>query len=738
MYSRIVRTLIVGPVLLGAAHGARSQEADNAAGTVRVLEEVVVSATRRERDVQDVSLSVTALSGDMVRDFGFENGVQVSDMVPNFAVQQQWGPGSPPYMSIRGVSYADFEFVNEMSVGTYIDEVFQAHMGTVGNQLFDLERVEVLRGPQGTLFGRNTTGGLVHYLSRKPTEETEGYLEAQVGSFDQRIVEGALGGALSDRLRARVAFKHNEDDGIRSNWGVDGSRFGKTDAQSVRAIIQYDATPDLRFEANVHASDADSTFAGYAFFGNLDLETGATCSAADVLNSRCGNEVGFVDPSPSAEHVYSRHDEFANEADGLGGYLKVDWSTAWGDFTSITAYEEVDMFLQQDFTGTHVAAQFWDTLYLSEVEQLSQEFRLEGSTDRLDWLLGAYYYTDERWAFTEVFLNDFSLQNADKTVETESFALFGHGEYALSEEWTLAAGVRVTDETRELTEFKTNNFFGSFDFSQPQIDVSSTEVTGRAALEWRPREATMYYLQYSRGFKSGGFNTSSSITDPALIGPVDPEVVDAFELGTKATLLGGRLRLNGSIFYMDFEGLQANAGERDPDSGTPVIRFLNLGQADIYGAELELMAVAGNWEFSLGGGLLDSEISTADTITVNGVSIDGNELSTAPASNFNGAIRYRLPAGQVGELVFQADGRYQSSMFFGPDNSAYEEQDAYGVFNLRVGWTSTGGDLTAQLFVENAGDEDYATTMFQAAGFPVSYHALGAPRRVGFRLGLEF
>ncbi len=202
--------------VFGAAALAQSQSDVSDRPTI---EEIIVTASKREESLQDVSVSVTAFSGDSIESLGFENGLDVSTQVPNFTFTSLLGPSGPPFLTIRGITSIDFSFINEPSVGTYIDEVYQGLNAAVTGQIFDLERIEVLRGPQGTLFGRNTTGGLIHFVSRKPTDEFNGYASVQIGQNSQVILEGAVGGPISDDVRGRIAFKSNTDDGYQKNLG---------------------------------------------------------------------------------------------------------------------------------------------------------------------------------------------------------------------------------------------------------------------------------------------------------------------------------------------------------------------------------------------------------------------------------------------------------------------------------------------------------------------------------------
>ena len=270
-----------------------------------ILEEVVVTAQKREQSLQDVSLSVTAFSGEMIEDLGFQEATSIVAQSPNVLFRTT---GPLPTFTIRGVTLIDVGDGNEPPVGFYIDEVYRGTAAGQGNQLYDLERVEVLRGPQGTLFGRNTTGGLIHFITRKPTEEFEANFNFQYGSFDQRIVDGAISGAFSDKVRARVSFKYNEDDGWQDNVS-NGADFAVTDTIAGRAQLEVDVTGDLTALFSVSASEQNNSHAGYAYAGLFDPTTFGTCTLNAVNSGQCINAFGVNDPDPDPEHIFSDETE---------------------------------------------------------------------------------------------------------------------------------------------------------------------------------------------------------------------------------------------------------------------------------------------------------------------------------------------------------------------------------------------------------------------------------------------
>jgi len=753
------------------------------------IEEIIVTASKREESLQDVSVSVTAFSGDSIESLGFENGLDVSAQVPNFTFTSLLGPSGPPFLTIRGITSIDFSFINEPSVGTYVDEVYQGANASVTGQIFDLERIEVLRGPQGTLFGRNTTGGLVHFVSRKPSDEFNGYASVQIGQNSQVIVEGAAGGPISDDVRGRIAFKSNTDDGYQKNLNPDfnDSRWGKTDVQSLRATLQIDLNDDWMAEANLKHAESNGTASMYRFSGLFStdeiptsafqaevaaaqdaaeaaLPPGATadeiddardaaegsayasraCGVEAFLNDRCFNGAGASVFDAKADEGLSVFHSIPQEYNAFGGYLKFTGDLGWADFVSISAFEEYDDLVGQDFEAHTEAVGYLNTVKFFESEQFSQEFRLSGGDEGLRWVAGAYYYTDEKDANLLIYLgpDQINFIAYDAATETESLAAFGELNFALADNLRGIVGARITQEERVMTRYdRGSNFSGdpkggsysSRSFFDQIGDIDETEFTWRGSLEWTPTDDALYYAQVSTGYKSGAWSVSASgSTTVAATGPADSERVTSYELGGKTEWFDNRLRANLAVFYQDFEDLQAQVTIPDPGSvvGSTNVYF-NAGSADIYGLELELTYVPhDSWEFVFGLGTLDSELKSIAE------ELDGGELAT-PAWMANYAIRYFHDLGDRGHLTAQLDGFYQDDTFLGADNNPYEVQEAHSVANLRLTWDSPSERYSVQGFVENAGDEEYVNYALQstpagASGF--GFRTSGLPRAWGVRV----
>jgi iron complex outermembrane receptor protein len=732
--------LAVLPFVLNPLAAAAQGAGQRASGSA--LEEVVVTATRRAEKLQDVAISVSAISAEMLEKQGFQDILQLTQQVPNFSSQSLFGPSGSPFLNIRGISFIDFTDANESSIGLYVDDVYYGAQGAAAGQLFDVERIEVLRGPQGTLFGRNTTGGLVHYISKKPGRDVEAHASVQVGSYGQRIVEGAFSTPITDTLAVRIAAKSNKDDGTQENR-VTGTDWGKTDVQAARLTAVLDVTDRLTATLGLNYADSDSTMVGYALFGNRvpTAPYTARCSVPQVLASQCANRDGLRDPNPDPNYIYSEAASLPNTYTSSGGYLNLGWDLGFAQLTSVTGYQEYKRYTHQDIDASDNSIDQLG-IYRSNMEQFSQELRLNGETDLLRWVTGLYYYDDNRHRSSIYAINQVPTQNGPADLFTESWAAFAQGDFRLSDTFTLVAGVRYTDETRELENLRNYNQAGASilrDLNGNVIqsysdDLGTTATTYKLSLEWRPLEDILGYLQYSTGFKSGGFNPSLA-TSPRTVGPVGEETLDAYELGVKTTLADGRLRLNGAVFYYDFNDYQALAGTSA--GGVPVVLFINAGDAKVLGSEVEATWLPiDNLELSLGAGSLDTEFSAPPSVTIDGRPLDGKELPSAPGYNVNGSALYRHAIGEFGELSYQASFKYQDDVWLGPDNNPAETQEAYGTWNFRIAWVSPENRYRLEAFVDNAFDEEYFIQRFESASafFDSAYGVWGRPRTSGVKL----
>ncbi len=721
-----------------------------------VLEEVVVTAQKREENLQDVPVSVTAFTGDATRALGFTNSVDIAAQTPALNIGTPVGEGNNPSLVLRGVGLNDFNDNNESPVAMYRDDVYISAMAGQTFQMFDLQRVEVLRGPQGTLYGRNATGGLVHFISNKPTEEFNGYADLTLAQYNQIKFEGAVGGALGSNLQGRVAIASNQHDGYVDNRiGPDANESGST---AGRVLLNIDASDKVSVLLNAHGG------------------------SSDVVSPKYQHEVTSGGPVDFYGYADTDNDNFAGDydrkgvlnIDTSGASATVNWDADSFVFTSITGVENLDKKHQEDTDMGPLPG--IEPTFQSDAEQFSQEFRLNGSTDRSKWVAGLYYFTsdvkgqldlDVRYPgsvladpallgfdpSTDVatfgpgscspdfpalecvypFLN----YDVDYKQETTSTALFGQWDYDLTESNTLTVGLRYTTEERKMDYFNAASLplvavaYDAMDFTPGTVGslskIDNDNVSGTLGVDHRFDDNTMIFAKVSRGFKSGGFNAGFlDVTDglTAEDVPYDEEILTSYEVGTKLTFPDSATRLNATLFYYDYNDFQAL-------SFSGLSQFITNSDATVYGLDAELFSspVEG-LDVVLGLSLLHTnvdEIFDRNTSTT----IKDREMVLAPEVSANGLVRYAWPQWG-GSVAVQADFNYQGEHFFDITNSDLAKESAYTVWNARTSYTTSDERTEVALFIKNLTDEEYRVYTFDftnIGGFNQQFFA--PPRWIG-------
>ena len=725
----------------------------NAEESFSGIEEILVTATKRTQSLQDVSVSMTALSGDKIDAFGFEDTRDIFSQIPN--VSSSEGSYSAD-ITIRGNSTLNPTLVGEDNVALYFDEVYRPAAFYGGGVMMDVERAEVLRGPQGTLFGRNSTAGLVHFISRKPTEEQEGYLNFEYGSYGTNIVETAISGPISDQVRGRLALKYHQDDGFQDNQGPAGGKLGVTDRIMGRAHLDIDINDDMNLLLSLEASDADDIGKAFNYWGlydsgTYDPETGfyKLCDAKRALASQCvggGAAYGLPewnDPNPDVTKPYTEHDPSA----GDGRYTletetviaKLTWQLNNDmELVSITALDSIDRYFNTDEDASAVgvfggAAQYDDT-YTVDGDQFSQEFHLSGGDEGRNWLVGLFYLDDDRGSTSSVAGYEWGEGNPDTiaNIDTKSYAVFGEINRSLSDTLSLVAGFRYTDEEKEV-QITTQGLSGA-------DRLTDENLSGKLGLEWRPRDEMMIYTNLSTGFRSGNFNSDLFFGDLSALTSVDSEEVTAFELGSKSTLMDGRLQLNAALFYQEISDKQGIT--YDSNLAAPVSRLISLGDADIYGVELELLAVpTDNLELSLGIGWFDGEIKADPgyivyTAAGDELTLDGSELGS-PDLMVNGVASYNIPLNDGAVVTLQTDFSYHSEGV-GTGGNEYNYSEAKTLVNARVFWVSASEKWEVQAYVKNVFETEYIDNTYGIADLDFVYGNMGMPRWAGVKVGMNF
>ena len=647
-----------------------------------VLEEIVVTAQKREQNIQDVGISMTAFSGDQVEALGMTNTTEIIQQVPGLDMVA-WSPTLTAF-NIRGVSQNSFTDNLEGPVAVYIDDAYVASMNGINAQMFDMERVEVLRGPQGTLFGRNATGGVIQYVTRRADdEELNGYVKATGGDFGLFAVEGAVGGSFSDSARFRLSLRSEESDGyIESEPFPEGNPFpnsngnlGGVDGYAIRAALQFDlsdsGTLDLLYK---FSKDEDVPTGGYSFLpyaSNTDPAVyippefeafvtgviGAPAAATPDIFF-CQSQLDCFTPVDTAGRTVFEGDHpepWENYAD-YAGFMDRDihnftadleWSFENGiQMTSITNWSNIDKFYTEDGDGIPVPIIEFTTV--ADFTQFSEELRFSGEGDNMKWQAGLFYMDIDMDAdvltggaptagvAAGLGLNPATLTNPavaqDYTLESRNVSVFGQVEFDLSDALTLIAGARWSRDDKEL-DFVTNFqspadgiFIGGIvdinaDAAAAGVDVDEVEYDDFAArlqLDWRVNDSTLAFVSFNRGIKGGNFAPSASVTIDRI--RHDEETLHAFEAGIKTEFADGRVRFNATAFYYDYDDYQAFTFLE----GVPSV---TNAQAKNTGAEFELiMLPTENWDIVLGLSLQDSEVDdvrmTGSQVTPVGFTVD--------------------------------------------------------------------------------------------------------------------
>jgi iron complex outermembrane receptor protein len=739
-----VRNLVVGLVVsFVAAQGASAQEQS------RVLEEVIVTAQKREQSLQDVSLSITTFTGTEIRELGFTNAQDIAQQTPGLRYNLNANDDVSMTFSLRGIGLDDFSAFNEAPVAIYFDEVYQATLAGNNGQLYDVQRVEVLKGPQGTLYGRNTTGGVVHFVSRRPTDEFEAYIDASVGEYWFRRVEGALSGPLNDWLKARFSAVYSDHDGYSDARfpGVDDNGSGGEYGFRLQLLAALNDRVDALL--STYYADADISPTPYEHGTVTFLPDGITdvFLPPDQPNPLCPGIPG----ADCLGYQDRDGDPFAQENDRpkrtdlekFGATLTINWQLANSTLTSITAYQEVEKLYQEDSDAGPIDGIKVDDPVDSE--QWTQELRLSGGTEPFRWTTGFYYFdrvvdSGPRVDLTGVgFITGRALVHDD----IESWALFGQSEYDFTSKWAGILGLRYTEETRrfDLQAIDETGLAVLFGFPpNPIIDFreetvgdlavhDDESVSARVGLNWRPTEQWLIYASVSRGIKGAGFNQ-----DPGLNGPRDPttipfdkEVLTAYEAGFKSMLLDRRVRLNAAVFYYDYDDFQAFSFE-------DLLNKITNQDAEIYGVEAELQANPWEgWDFRFGVGLLDTEVkglTRQNFFTGETVALGDREMQLAPEVELNGVARYEWPFWN-GSLAIQGDFTYRSKYFLEIDNNPSSTEDGYVVGNARLSYTDRSDRYSVALWVKNITDKEYRTFNGPITSNGYTLQQFGRPRWVG-------
>jgi iron complex outermembrane receptor protein len=737
------------------------------------LEEVTVTAQKREQKQEDVGISVTALGGEQVRELGMRALTDVAAQTPSLSVAAPLGSSGNQNFTLRGVGLNDFSEHNESPVAAYQDGVYQATIAGINAALFDVDRIEVLRGPQGTLYGRNSTGGLVQFFSKQPTTDYQGFADFDYGSYSEKRFEGAIGGPITDSLLFRVSglYDHNNGWGYSTQPGVKASN--GLDQSAGRVMLKWLAASDLSFLLNVHASTNHATGPAYTPLSTMYAPDGVTQIATppDVINPTCGNVFGLTGPGQDcfgyrdahrSPWVFDNNRQSFQDLDTNGVSLTVDARVAGIDLVSISAYERVHKFYGEDTDGGPFPA--LAVTNPVESKQLSQEIRASARAGQWFWTAGLYYFYRDISAGSDTDVSGFGFVDDDfnDQLRSKSAAAFGQLEYAITDQLTLIGGLRYSHEdqsfrllsvdrtgltpvflgisTDPIPNYNVFPFTGGATADSTPYRDSRTDnlVTYRGEIDWKPVDEFLTYASVSKGTKSAGWN--GAIDGSGLLGastPQDmaygPENLLAYELGLKQ-FQRGLYRLNASVFYYDYKNFQA-------------FTFSGLTQqianrpASVQGAEFELrMTPESHFDLTLGGSYLSTRVKDVTNAVVGSDELltGSRHMVLAPTWSFNGIARYHFDIAGNREVALQMDTRYTGKQYFDLNNDPIATEKGHAVTNASISLTDPGTHLHASVWVKNLTNREYRLYAIPVTSLGFEQQMYGAPRWYGVTVGYQF
>jgi iron complex outermembrane receptor protein len=701
------------------------------------LEEVVVTAQRRVESAQNVGIAMSVLSGASLAEKSVAYVNDLQNAVPNLQVEPAFG-SSQPQFRLRGVGFIDYTSNNTSPVGVSLDGVAFALPIQTQGQLFDIDRVEVLRGPQGTLYGRNTTGGEINFISNRPTAETHGGFSLEYGSHNQVNAEGFISGTIADGLLGRLAVA-TEQGGAWQRNRVTGQSLGDKDKVAVRGQLQWDPSDALDFRLGVHWAQDKSDEQGLYLLQSYTPGSGPPSIPADTsryatgwaLNPAFAKLIGISAASKPGLDNSNNGIDLTGNADF--GAVKL---------TSISAYNKLIRREYADWDAT----QFDDSdEYLnSDLNVFSQELRLSASSGRFDWVAGVFYSNED---LRENFYSDLTDRLGGIAVTTyeqvaNSVGVFAQGNYQFTDTLKATLGVREDHESRELKGL--NTAFVPF---SPSLTggalggvITSNLPSGKAELDYKPFADTLIYGSISRGVKSGGFTAHNTVTAPAA-DPFQPEKLTAYEIGVKSDLTH-TLRIDASVFYYRYKDQQILGKVFDDVSQSFIGRFVNANSR-ISGGEIDLewrpisgasiTQYAGFAEGYYTSKLLDVPLDpTLPPVDYNG------RPESFPKWSYGGDVSYSWVIGAfslTAETNYSFHDTYSQFFLLGSNDFTIPK---YWLANANLSFApASGGPWTVTLWGRNIFDKSYDLTRnFFLQTSEVA--AAGEPTTIGIRLNYKY
>ncbi len=715
-----------------------------------MLEEVIVTAQKREQSLQDVPVAVTAFTGERLEESGVRDFFEVSNIDPALIVGKSQTSTTSTF-SIRGVFTSSQNFGLESSVGLYVDGVYRARQSAMINNLVDVQSVEVLRGPQGTLFGRNTPAGAITMTSVRPDFDGSGFIEATGGDYDLIQLNGAKSLTLAeDKLAIRATGFYQERDGYVDVVDIGDEVLEDRDRWGARLQALWLPNDDVTVHLIVDRSEIDEVCCAVGNWVNnfeaqqLPPGSDPVLGSDTVVQNDLGGTV--IDQRDFFDYEVASSFLPTSENEDTGISLQVDWSLPWFDLTSITAYREFDSF-------DNIDADFYDIDALvrtndAEQDQFSQELRITSVGEKLTYVAGLFYFSQDLDSDTKTIVGEdtgplvgvpsflfptggFSQNIAEQ--EHEAYAVFGQVDYNITDTIVLTGGLRWTKEDKDMRNIFTEENAGvGFAFFPPLAprdnvdeDIDDDQVTGTAKISWFATNDIMFYASYGTGYKAGGINTDR--IDPALDVVFDAEESEAFEVGMKADFPDQALRVNVALHATDTDDLQTISFQ------SVGFALQNAGTAETWGGELDLLwqplnnttltlAYAYNnaeyEDFEQGSCWVGTPFHTQqpDPRENGDGSCDrsGGDLSGNPENVVVTSLRQDFQFGGNISAFLYGEYIWFDERMTDVNQDPLKAADDYDIINLRAGLVFEDWDAEIVAWGRNVGDEDYTNTIADA------------------------
>jgi iron complex outermembrane receptor protein len=760
----------------GVTASALAQDAAPPPSDNSKIEKVTVTAQKRRQNAQDIPATVDAINTKNIKDLGINSSDKIAQFIPGVTIALPSGQGNQPIIAIRGIGNNDFNTNNSGPNGVYADEVYLSAPSSQTFLTFDLDRIEVLKGPQGTLYGRNTSGGAINFISNKPTDEFGFGGYGAYSSYDTYQVDGFVNVPTGDNSAARIAAIWNSSDGYMRNL-LNGERASGTDGYAGRGLWSVKPSENFEILFNIHGSKVDTLPNEYHQVGAIQFNGVGfdPCSQADINAGLCTDLFFYNGPTDRYKGHYNRTEHLDNES--TGGSVRADYDMGEVTLTSISALENNDKFHPENSDAS--PNNLLEIDFGVNSETFTQEFRIAGERgETMHWLVGLYYLGETLKQDQSIDLfrdldliygagagecpaiintdTQFCAQRgtSHSNQETTAYAAFGQTDFEIFDKTRLTLGGRYTNEKKDFTLngsiIGQSGGFGNFGAPQElwlggfDDSIEKSAFSWKVALDHHLSEKVMAYASFSTGFKSGGFNGGfldvNVVNASAQVAPVRSENNNAYEVGFKADLFDDTFRLNAAAFYYDYKDLQIHTLV-NPPGGLPADVLDNAQKATIKGLDVSAVAKpVENLTLRVSAEWLEAKLE--EYTSSRGPQLQdfsGNTLPNAPDFSMTSIAEYTIPLGDSNAIDLLASASYRSKVFFDPGNDELIAQDAYWVVDARAAYTIDDGRWQVAVFGRNLTDEEYLNMAFNLqSSFGLLQEIVAPPLTIGVEASFRY